>query len=1004
MISIKTQTNLAHAKSYFRDHLATGDYYSSTGATAGKWSGKGAGMLGLQGQVSEKDFLHLCAGEKPDGSRLTQRTNTVRQGDTANRRIFFDWTVAPPKSVSIAALVHGDDRIKEAHSRAIAKATAELEQFAAARVRSKIDPLNGSDRQTGNLCVANFTHETSRAIDEHTAPDPLLHTHMLVLNTTKDGEPWRALQTFEMLRSQKFIEAIYDHELCRELRGMGYGIRESANGWELAHISDATCQKFSKRRKAILEKTAELERAGAKSGHEKLKDHVAHDERQRKQGSMTAEALREAWKDQMTAHELSPNNLYSSVDIIGKSGTLTNHSHNHNSIADIIGGNAKSGSSNGMVGFSPDNPYSSVDIIATDSIPKDALDWSIKHSFERSAVVRDTDLLATALRSARGGSFSIEALKTEFEGSPSLLRELGGRRVTTENALETEKYILRSVKAGQGKFSPFAPALLPTAEVLNPLQRQAAESLLSSQDLITVFRGGAGTGKSFTLRHVSDAIEANGMNVVVLAPQNQQVQDLQADGFTAQTVSSYLKAPYELKQNSVLIVDEAGQIGGEDMSKLIANAKMEGARIILSGDVRQHSAISSTDALRCILRYASPHIAELRGVGAIQRQQEAQYKKAVACAESGDTETAWNLLDAQGSIRDTTIENRTGDAAQLYLEKSGSGSVLMLSQTNVEVEALNLAIRAELVKAGKLDPILQLEKSTLRAVDLTQAEKERAGSYPESCVVMLNRKVGQHTAGTTGKFLRVTGKGGVVLMVDGRELNVSQKDLGRLTVCEPRRLELLRGDKIQLKANCKIGRDRKLANGQILTVQGQDTKGRLVVWDAFGQKYSLPEDFRQFQYGYAVSSYASQGKTVDHVIISDSSCKAATSQKEFYVSISRGRKSCSLLTADRETLQDHICHLGEKDLASDLRLAGRPHTPEREIGSPVELKGLLGPAGVKERPVCMDERTCQRVELFGNAAGRLFVRGLASLGKVILKCASGVFRLAGVERDAENSR
>jgi len=153
MIAIKTQTNLSHAKSYFREHLATGEYYQNDGATPGIWAGKGAAMLGLNGTVKEKDFLKLCAGQKPDGSKLTQRINTLREGNEPNRRIFFDWTICPPKSVSIAALVNNDARIKDAHARAIATATAELEQFSAARVRSKSELLNGKDRETGNLCI-----------------------------------------------------------------------------------------------------------------------------------------------------------------------------------------------------------------------------------------------------------------------------------------------------------------------------------------------------------------------------------------------------------------------------------------------------------------------------------------------------------------------------------------------------------------------------------------------------------------------------------------------------------------------------------------------------------------------------------------------------------------------------------------------------------------------------------------------------------------------------------
>ena len=38
-------------------------------------------------------------------------------GEVANRRVFFDFTFSPPKSVSIAALVGNDERIVAAYLR-----------------------------------------------------------------------------------------------------------------------------------------------------------------------------------------------------------------------------------------------------------------------------------------------------------------------------------------------------------------------------------------------------------------------------------------------------------------------------------------------------------------------------------------------------------------------------------------------------------------------------------------------------------------------------------------------------------------------------------------------------------------------------------------------------------------------------------------------------------------------------------------------------------------------
>jgi conjugative relaxase-like TrwC/TraI family protein len=100
-------------------------------------------------------------------------------GERTNRRVFFDFTISPPKSVSIAALVADDSRIVAAHREAVRAAVSELEGFASARVR---ECGANRDRRTGNIVAALFEHETSRALDPH------LHTHCIVFNATRDAE------------------------------------------------------------------------------------------------------------------------------------------------------------------------------------------------------------------------------------------------------------------------------------------------------------------------------------------------------------------------------------------------------------------------------------------------------------------------------------------------------------------------------------------------------------------------------------------------------------------------------------------------------------------------------------------------------------------------------------------------------------------------------------------------------------------------------------------------
>ena len=118
------------------------------------------------------------------------------------------------------ALLADDKRIVAAHQRAIQIALKEFEAFAATRVRK--DQADDT-RLTRNVVAGLFTHDTSRSLDPH------LHTHCIVFNATFDEaeQKWKALQNYEMLRARKYVEAVYYHELIRDLRKCGYQIRSN---------------------------------------------------------------------------------------------------------------------------------------------------------------------------------------------------------------------------------------------------------------------------------------------------------------------------------------------------------------------------------------------------------------------------------------------------------------------------------------------------------------------------------------------------------------------------------------------------------------------------------------------------------------------------------------------------------------------------------------------------------------------------------------------------------
>src|SRR5438309_10037469 len=173
MLAAQAQYSLGNARKYFEEHLRVGDDYTDGQQVLGQWYGEGAEKLGLSGTTRGAEFLRLCENLHPQtGERLTLRNKTTRvevgqdgeEHQSANRRVFYDFTFSPPKSVSVAALVGNDARIVEAHERAVAAALNQLQSFAATRVRK-----NGkcTDRATENIVAAVFRHDSSHAPDPH---------------------------------------------------------------------------------------------------------------------------------------------------------------------------------------------------------------------------------------------------------------------------------------------------------------------------------------------------------------------------------------------------------------------------------------------------------------------------------------------------------------------------------------------------------------------------------------------------------------------------------------------------------------------------------------------------------------------------------------------------------------------------------------------------------------------------------------------------------------------
>ena len=164
-----------------------------------------------------------------------------------------------------------------------------------------------------------------------------------------------------------------------------------------------------------------------------------------------------------------------------------------------------------------------------------------------------------------------------------------------------------------------------------------------------------------------------------------------------------------------------------------------------------------------------------------------------------------------------------------------------------------------------------------------------------------------------------TNEQGVVLIKDGRRSTMSYGHTHRLAIAVKRETDIAPGDRLQIKFNGKSKEGLAIANGELVTVRGVAADGSVTIEDDRLTVKTLSPQQRFFNRGYAVTSYASQGKTVDTVLVADAGCRAATSSNQWYVAISRGRKRVLVFTENKAELRASIEQPGDRGLALEMK-------------------------------------------------------------------------------------
>ncbi|MDR3798433.1 MAG: MobF family relaxase [Terracidiphilus sp.] len=900
MLTISKPLSAGQARTYHAREFASQEqnYWSRDQQGHSEWQGRLAGEWGLSGAVGSEHFARLSEGRHPETEAQLVRHQTVktyegkhgREVTTVEHRAGWDATFSAPKSVSLTALVGGDDRVRVAHRESVRVALGELERYTQARIGNVNAP-----ETTGKFVAATFEHDTARPVEGYAAPQ--LHTHVVIFNVTKrNNGQTRALQPQELFASQHYATSVYRSELAIRLQGLGYELERGKHGQpEIKGYTKEYLEASSPRR-------------------EQIKDH-----------------LRELGIDGPAAAQVAAHRTRDRKELLSPQEVLERHRElaaRHGHQADRVVDQARQRGQR-----QAEEPEKQA---------QRAVTYARDHLFERAAVQDRRAILETALNRGMGETTHSQ-VRQEFErraqaGEFRAVDHAGaGRQYTTAAMVDMEREIVARMREvnQRGYSNPMLaefPARLGTLDrhpELNAGQRQAAEEVLLSREKIVGLDGIAGAGKTTTLAVIREGAEAQGYKVDGFAPTSRAAQKLAEAGIETSTLQKHLargQGP-DTGERRLYVLDESSLASTKQIHEFV-NRLHPNDRVLLVGDRRQHEAIE-----------AGRPFAQLQDAGMktvkleqIVRQKDPELKQVVEQLARGDVRKAVQGLERQGRVHE--VRDPAERIAAIATEYARSPeSTLVVSPDNRSRMEINQAIHVELQDRGLVGKQEYSIQALLPRQELTGSERTWVERYNVGDVLRYAR-TSKETGIEKGEYARVKkiDAGNNLLTVvraDGTERTYNPSRQQGVSVYreEPRGFSV--GDRIQFTAPAN---DLQVANRELGTVEAIGHDGRLSLKMDSGHEVALdPRQYPHLDHGYAVTSHSSQGQTAERVLINvdtELGARDLLNSRMAYVSVSRGAHDAQLFTNDREKLPAALGHEVSRESA---------HAPEQSIAPQQEI-------------------------------------------------------------------
>ena len=600
-------------------------------------------------------------------------------GSDGTRTAGINLCYAPPKEVSAlwaTADPYRRAQIEAAHRKAVKSTVARIEKEVAC-VRRKTNKVQRFEKAKG-LLATEVVHTTSRLgkdQDEHGIPDPQLHSHIMLLAAERKDGVIAAIESKQLYRSARENGAWYRAQLAANLQELGIGIeRHQGNGeryFGLRGVSKELSEHWSKRGKDI-DQAANVfrRRYGREPGPGEL-DAITLSTR----GSKTAaspETVNAAWRALGEEHGLTRKRAEEAFHDWGLR----------------------------------DDP----DI--------DLAKELIENVTRESSMVNRHELQAKAYELSAGVCRPEEAdrLIVELQRSGELL-ELEDGTYTTRRLRELERETITAAQrradetvASVSDQALEAARLRKDRELKGCLSEEQREALqtITGPGGVVILIGQAGTGKGVVLSAATDAWQKEGYEVIGTAVPGATAMRLQADtksdqGVTADSlITSFEHGHLNLDPNTVIVLDEAGMLDSERLSKLVRLADRAGVKLVLTGDAAQLYALGAGGLFKEL--EGKVPTAELTEVHRAHHQWEREAWSEVRKGEPGLALARYRAHDRL-HVYDTRAEATQAMVESWDQARQGlppDQTVMITDSSNVERDAMNALAQDRRAQAGEL--------------------------------------------------------------------------------------------------------------------------------------------------------------------------------------------------------------------------------------------------------------------------------------------------------------